>query len=597
MNRVPGSRLALFIVALALFGQLSFGPAWGESAPKSGIGFNYRPQPETNARGTYPSMPGEGSGYSWSSENPDGSRSFQFGRSWSYGNRPPQSAPGQAAQPGWQGGMPNQQQPWQGGPYGQQQPAQGTPAWPGQQGWQSQQPYPQQQPSYGTGSAPRLEVTLQESNAYVHQNLVLTLEVISDITLSTVSVDLPQTEAVVLRELGDTTAQFRTKAGRREIVNQLHYQLTPMQAGDIEIPPLRVSGKNEKGQDYQATAEQSLRLHVLPPDPSVRPWLPLKDLALSAHLLNDEKIAEGQPLTLVVEQKAEGMTGAQLPSLENKLHSKYHRINREKTETDGRISTDGKLIGKRVDHYTLVPQKGNRVEIPAVSVDWWNAVKNRKETAIIPGRLLGSGDLSEKLADMNLSGSISWHIWIPLLFVAFVAGLFWRWLWARSRSLGKPVGRWAGTVSYPLRKELIRLSEKLSPRRQMHRLRRWIANSLPRSFRLWYCVRSADQEQDPDDWAQVLRFLMNRRLGISAQRPMTQLAEDIIALHRGANPDKVRDLMLELEAGLFSKGGAVRDFSQWKKAFKRQIRPNPFRLLKVSGLRRRSRLPELNPSF
>lgn len=628
MNRAPGSGVAAFLAVLLLCGSL----ARAQEQPAAGGDLNYRPQPESNARGT---PPGQGNVQGWTTQNPDGSQSFHFERSWSYGNRPgqaqpaaPGGQPGMQAggqpppgqQPGWQGAGQPQTSPWpqggapQGPPqswpggagYGQPQqpwggagPQAGSPyGWPGQQGWQGQQPYAQQ-PSHGTGAPPQLEVSLQEGSAYIHQNLVLVLEVVSDLTLSTISVDLPQTERVILREIGEASAKFRTKGNRREIVNRLHYLLTPVQEGEIEIPALRVSGKNEKGQDYQASAKGPLRLKVLPSDPSVNPWLPLKDLALSAHLLNDNEVAEGQPITLVVEQVAEGMTGGQLPSLEHKLRSKLHRLYREKTETDGRISTEGKLIGKRVDHFTLVPQKGNQVQIPAVSVDWWNAVKNRKETAIIPGRLLGGGellgDLKDKIQDIQQSGVLSWRFWLPLLIVAFAVGFYWRWLWARLRPVSRVIGVWAAAVTYPLRRRLRYWSERFAPRRLLHQGRRWFANSLPRPFRLWYCVRAADQEQDPDDWAQVLRFLLNRRLGISAQRPMAQLAEDIIALHRGANPEQVRQLMRELEAGLFSQNGQVRDFRQWKKAFKRQIRPSPLRLLRFSRRRGLNRLPELNP--
>ena len=137
----------------------------------------------------------------------------------------------------------------------------------------------------------------------------------------------------------------------------------------------------------------------------------------------------------------------------------------------------------------------------------------------------------------------------------------------------------------------------MSPRRNLHLLRRKVADSLPRSARLWFCVRSADEEQDADDWSQVLRFLINRRLGLSAQLPMSKLAEHIIDIHPGADPDRIRALLGELEAALFS-GHTIRDFDSWKKEFKRQIRPRLF-----AGLQRRQRLvrstclPSLNPTL
>ena len=160
------------------------------------------------------------------------------------------------------------------------------------------------------------------------------------------------------------------------------------------------------------------------------------------------------------------------------------------------------------------------------------------------------------------------------------------WLWQQLGAVGEPIHR-----------HLTTLLSYLSPQRNLHLLRRQVADNLPRSARLWFCVRSADEEQDADDWSQVLRFLINRRLGLSAQLPMSKLAELIIDIHPGADPDKVRSLLSELEAALFA-GHAMRDFNTWKKEFKYQVRPRP-----LAWLRRKQQdlrvtgLPSLNPTI
>jgi len=83
---------------------------------------------------------------------------------------------------------------------------------------------------------------------------------------------------------------------------------------------------------------------------------------------------------------------------------------------------------------------------------------------------------------------------------------------------------------------------------------------------------------------------------LSAQLPMSKLAEHIIDIHPGADPDKIRSLLSELEAALFA-GHTIRDFDTWKKEFKYQIWPRLF-----TGLQHRKRdlnvtsLPSLNPT-
>ena len=464
--------------------------------------------------------------------------------------------------------------------------------------------YPQQQPARRTASRPYLEITLDDSQAYVHQNLVMTLRVVSAVNLKTVSALLPENDDVIFRQLGEITAESRNRQGQREIVNTLYYQLTPLRSGDIELGPVRVTGTMEGGSPtgtaYEAAASPSVRLTVLDPVPGVNPWLPLHDLELSASLSDDERIGAGEPLTLTVEQRAEGMSGTQLPSLEAQLQAPGQRLYREKTEYQGTVSTEGRLVGVRKDRFTLVPQQGNQVEIPSVRLDWWNIDRGRKETAVLPARLLnesGRGQGQQGPAGNRVLGGVvgSVPLWLALLAIAFLLGRYWSRLTPVLKRFGSRFWKELDSSTRPLRRHLATVAGRLSPQRNLPLIRRRIADSLPRSARLWFCVRSADEEQDPDDWSQVLRFLMNRRLGIPAQLPMSKLAQHIIEIHPGADANKIRSLLAELEAAVFA-GRTISDFNAWKQAFKHQIRPRPFAWL---GRKRRylraSGLPSLNP--
>jgi hypothetical protein len=142
---------------------------------------------------------------------------------------------------------------------------------------------------------------------------------------------------------------------------------------------------------------------------------------------------------------------------------------------------------------------------------------------------------------------------------------------------------------------LFRLYHLISPQRHLHVARRVFADLLPRSYRLWFCVRTADEENDPTFYSQVLRFLVQRRLGVAAQVPMTRLAEIIIQLHPRADAERIRSLMSELDAAEFGRA-PIADFGDWKRRFKREIRPH----LMDAFFRPRQpsqgqRLPELNP--
>jgi hypothetical protein len=465
-------------------------------------------------------------------------------------------------------------------------------------GYQPRQPAPVQ------ASKPYLETSVDSTSAYVHQNLVMTIQVISTVNLKTATAELQDSDDVIFRQLGEAAVSTRTQRGQQEIVNTLYYQLTPLRSGSIELEPVHVTGIMDGPYEtgYDAVASRPVNLTVTEPDPSVQPWLPLHELELSASLSNDKRIGEGEPLTLTIEQRAVGMSGAQLPSPESQLQAPGLRLYREKSEYTGTISKQGTLVGTRMDRFTLVPQQGNRLEIPAIRVDWWNVDHQRKETAFLPGRLLNGSDSRPGEEDTvgGLTPGVAtgtWLMWLSLLVIAFLLGRFWPRIAPGLLRHGHRFWQWLDSASRPARQRLAPVLARMSPRRNLHLLRRKVADSLPRSARLWFCVRSADEEQDADDWSQVLRFLINRRLGLSAQLPMSKLAEHIIDIHPGADPDRIRALLGELEAALFS-GHTIRDFDSWKKEFKRQIRPRLF-----AGLQRRQRLvrstclPSLNPTL
>jgi hypothetical protein len=150
-------------------------------------------------------------------------------------------------------------------------------------------------------------------------------------------------------------------------------------------------------------------------------------------------------------------------------------------------------------------------------------------------------------------------------------------------------------VTEPIRKTAIFWLHRLSPRQHLHRLRRIFANSLPRSWRLWFCVRVADNESDPEVWLQVLRFLAERRLNIPAQISLHRLAGYILEIHPRANAEQMYDLLGELDAAIFGRK-PLEDFHYWKRLFKKEIRP---RLLPAMNRRswkfREGGLPGLNP--
>lgn len=548
--------------------------------------WQYRPQEPSNARGTPPAY----------QQQPGGA--------------PRPQMPGQQ-QPGFQ--QRGYQQPGY-----QQQPGPGYQrGWPGQY----QAPYGQQT-ARQTVKPPRLELELSDDQPYVQENVLLKLRVVSDQNLETATPELPNSNDVLLQKIEGPNARSRMGVrGGREIVNEFIYTLTPLRAGNVEVPPLRVTGTSygngygygqAAGRRYEATSPEPIRLQVRPAMASVRPWLPLQDLTLKATLDGGEEVEQGQPVTLALELAAVGATGSQLPSLESLLRSPDFRVYREQTLNDGELSADGRrLQGKRTEYYTLVPRAGGKLQLPEIRLAWWNVATGTKEYAGLPIRTLqvdgeaGRFGLSPS-AETSAGGGLSWF-WLPLAGLVLLLLGYWGGVWYKGRvprasagtsgkaALGGRLGSGLGGAAATVSAGTARLVKRMNPAPLLGRLKPRLSKSLPPSTRFLMCVRSADREADPAAWAERFEDLTCRHLQFDAQSPLPGVTGRILALRPGAEREQVERLMQQLDGALY--GNQDIDFERWKKQFRRQVGRRRG-LVSSSGRRfhlTRARLPELNP--
>lgn len=447
---------------------------------------------------------------------------------------------------------------------------------------------------------PKLTFSISSPTGYVQQTLVLTLEVTSSESLPAIDPILPTNEHLAFRKIGKWDAVARTVGRRREVVSHISYLVTPLRVNEELVEPIKVVAKTNNGRRLEVTAAKPLQLKINPPEPGLIPWLPLEALDINTKLINESDLKDGKPVTLIVEQKAVGATGSQLLSPEPQLRPGKFRLYLESSEKEGKITREGQLIGTRVDTYTLQPEKGKQLMIPALRFVWWNVNTQRAETVLAPSRMLNAkgailDDLSERLGSGPFLAGSSWVFWLPLVIFAFVMGLYWTLIWARGKRIRQRLGASLKESLQPLTSNISKHFARFSPQRYSHVIRRRFAQMLPMNYRLWYCVRAAEEEDDPAIWSQALRFLVQRRLATPSQVSMPELAEIIIDIHPSTNPDRVRTLLDQLNATLYGQKPIV-DFKKWKRDFKREIRPqlsfNPRSLFRNN---RATVLPLLNP--
>lgn len=535
---------------------------------------------------------------------------------WQYRPQDPSNARGTPPDP-QPPAVPQRQMP------GYQQPGYRQPGAGYQRGWQGQYQAPyRQQAGQQSGKPPRLELELSDHQPYVQENVLLKLRVVSDQNLETATPELPSSNDVLLQKIEGPNASSRTGAGGgREIVNEFVYSLTPLRAGNVEVPPLRVTGTSYGGgygygqmgsRRFDATTAEPIRLQVRPAMASVRPWLPLQDLTLKATLDSGEEVEQGQPVTLTLELTAVGATGSQLPSLESLLRSPDFRVYREQTLNEGKLSSDGhSLQGQRAEYYTLVPRADGKLQLPEIRLAWWNVTTGTKEYAGLPIRTLEADGESgpfglSPAAGASADSGLSW-VWLLLVGATLLALGYWGGVWYMGRlpgasaktsekwgvreRLGSGLSSAAATVSAGTAS----IVKRMNPAPLLGRIKPRLTNALPPSSRFLMCVRTANREADPAVWAERFEDLTCAHLQFDTQAPLPGVAGRILALRPGADRERIGSLMQQLDGALY--GNQDIDFERWKKQFRDQIGRRRG-LVSLSGRKlrlTRARLPELNP--
>jgi hypothetical protein len=465
--------------------------------------------------------------------------------------------------------------------------------------------------------SPHLEVELSERQPYVQEHVLLRLKVVSEQGLTKATPELPSGNDLILQQLEDEPkVSTRTAAdGRREILTEYVFILTPLRVGDLILPTLRVTGEMagdaygaSPGQRFEASSGEGPRLQVRPALTSVQPWLPLRALSLKASLEGEDSKA-GEPVSLILELAAIGATGSQLPSLESYLESPDFRVYREQTLTETKVSADGqRLEGKRTEHYTLVLHANGRLRLPEIRLPWWNVTTGSRDWVSLPVRL--GGNLAEEGGAASRRESsdsgLGW-LWLSLSslllpLIGFGLGLRYRGRRGASldrEPLGTRLGRGARAAADLAMRRLIRVRHRLHPVPVLRRLRQALHGLLPASSRFLFGLRAANWEQQPALWARRFQVEACRHLPAEVETlpaaSLPGLAGQILRLRPGADPIQIQRLLRQLDGALY--GGQDIDFRRWKRDFARQVgrAQGLFRFRGRTPRLERPHLPALNP--
>ncbi len=233
--------------------------------------------------------------------------------------------------------------------------------------------------------------------AYVQGQILYSEKLYYSVQLDNNQLSDVEVDEAVVQSLGGVKSYRIQLNGRTLGVFERNYAIYPQVSGELIIPGPRYTGEVDNGR-WRAgrpvrASHPPLKIQVLP-QPANYPqatWLPAQALSLDYKWQGKtESLILGEPLTLQIELKAQGLSQAQLPDIILKP-TKGFKYYPDQAKTQD-LTTDKGIMGVRSQSIAIVPTEIGSHTLPEVRIPWWNTQHGRIEYAVIPAQRLTTFD-------------------------------------------------------------------------------------------------------------------------------------------------------------------------------------------------------------
>lgn len=253
------------------------------------------------------------------------------------------------------------------------------------------------------GVAPRdkvfTEITFDKDNPYVQSQVIMSLHILDDGSLATVDPQPPVIPDIQVERLPVGDQRIEERDGVEYRVHTWRYALFPQRNGEIEIPRMQIAG-SVKDPSYGgnlilrniATRRITLRTKATTLNVKAKAdgstadwWLPVEKLELNREWSADITSSKvGEPLTLTLSVTTQGATSNQLPEILPPVIDGL-KIYPDVPELVSQPNESG-LISRRREKWSVIPLREGLVEIPAVTLKWWDTTTETERTAALPAQ-------------------------------------------------------------------------------------------------------------------------------------------------------------------------------------------------------------------
>ncbi len=241
---------------------------------------------------------------------------------------------------------------------------------------------------------------LKQGPAYVQSQMTLKIKIRHDGRLQKGQLDSPTIKDAMVNTLGADTTYQESIDGKTWQVIERHFAVTPLKSGDLAVPPLRFQGQisrrlNNNNRSLNSYFEpffgqsvdlqtSSLKRTILPPAAQFTgtTWLPAKSLQLSLKPLDSNQFSVGDPVNLKIDIDAVGLLAEQLPGIQMEKLPSTVGIYPDNPVLSNQ-SDNNNIRGKLSLDLVLIPAEAGEIQLPELSVVWWNIDTQKQEVATL----------------------------------------------------------------------------------------------------------------------------------------------------------------------------------------------------------------------
>ena len=291
-----------------------------------------------------------------------------------------------------------------------------------------------------------LEVTADKTQAYVQEQILLKTRLYYSIALS--NYDAPEFT------LKDTTISLVSETSYKTTLNNERYQvlelihaLHPQTSGELVIPQVRWRLEkpsrgffDQSGNPYLFVQSQPLTLNIkpIPATSTAQHWLPSTAVTITPKLQQSVREASvGEPINYSLTISANGLSASQLPEINLPAPDNIQIFKERSSPND--IESGTGIIGSRTSEFTLIPKESGEIELPAITLKWWNVDLNQEQQVTLNKQTLFVGEsnlqkdslptitLNDELAQTDEQATVHSSFWqaiVWLVALVFACGAF-----------------------------------------------------------------------------------------------------------------------------------------------------------------------------